>query len=406
MTTIVPQTFYLSGGAVRSTAPPSSREVIPGSCSAEGESGASSGDGGHDDRAEFLAFSAKLDGLSGTSSPPLPPSSSSSAGLLPSSKTIATSPADPELVSASKTITARESPLPYSTATEEDAGALAVEDAAPRSGPPERDEPSDCDPWRNPSMAARGAMPPRAGLADKDGISPQAAAESCPPDTVLRLASPPPPTLLSPSPSPGTIHPQGGSPETLGEESPPPKREDDEFVPNGSVLLGIDTRLPEARGRRANKCAQSERRGKTREEQKRAGIEGPVLGGGPEGTTPEERTTANRSGIQPKLVERGSQNDDDEIRSRAAEVEAKRSSTSGDITPEKTARKRRNSVDIKPGGAAEGMPTWVVKPAANTNCGFGIQVCCSLKVNVGIHPLVVDRYPGQTQPAWTQDPTS
>lgn len=26
-------------------------------------------------------------------------------------------------------------------------------------------------------------------------------------------------------------------------------------------------------------------------------------------------------------------------------------------------------------------PTWVVKPAAKFNCGFGIQVCCSLQVN-------------------------
>ncbi|CAN0410606.1 unnamed protein product, partial [Ectocarpus sp. 13 AM-2016] len=30
------------------------------------------------------------------------------------------------------------------------------------------------------------------------------------------------------------------------------------------------------------------------------------------------------------------------------------------------------------------MPTWVVKPAANSNCGFGIQVCCSLEDVLGI----------------------
>lgn len=29
-----------------------------------------------------------------------------------------------------------------------------------------------------------------------------------------------------------------------------------------------------------------------------------------------------------------------------------------------------------------GAPTWVVKPAANSNCGFGIQVCCSKKVSI------------------------
>lgn len=33
------------------------------------------------------------------------------------------------------------------------------------------------------------------------------------------------------------------------------------------------------------------------------------------------------------------------------------------------------------GGAAWGVPTWVVKPAANSNCGFGIQVCCSQEVS-------------------------
>lgn len=27
------------------------------------------------------------------------------------------------------------------------------------------------------------------------------------------------------------------------------------------------------------------------------------------------------------------------------------------------------------------MPTWVVKPAANSNCGFGIHVCCSAKAS-------------------------
>lgn len=31
-------------------------------------------------------------------------------------------------------------------------------------------------------------------------------------------------------------------------------------------------------------------------------------------------------------------------------------------------------------GTTGGTPIWVVKPAANSNCGFGIQVCCDLKV--------------------------
>lgn len=36
------------------------------------------------------------------------------------------------------------------------------------------------------------------------------------------------------------------------------------------------------------------------------------------------------------------------------------------------------------GGTVGGMPTWVVKPAANSNCGFGIQICCSMKVRIAV----------------------
>lgn len=36
------------------------------------------------------------------------------------------------------------------------------------------------------------------------------------------------------------------------------------------------------------------------------------------------------------------------------------------------------------GAGGVGVPTWVVKPAANSNCGFGIQVCCSPQVGFGI----------------------
>lgn len=41
---------------------------------------------------------------------------------------------------------------------------------------------------------------------------------------------------------------------------------------------------------------------------------------------------------------------------------------------------RDNGGGIALGGVAGGTPTWVVKPAANSNCGFGIHICCSLKV--------------------------
>lgn len=40
----------------------------------------------------------------------------------------------------------------------------------------------------------------------------------------------------------------------------------------------------------------------------------------------------------------------------------------------------------KLGDKAGRTPTWVVKPAANSNCGFGIQVCCSMKVR-GLHEV-------------------
>lgn len=47
---------------------------------------------------------------------------------------------------------------------------------------------------------------------------------------------------------------------------------------------------------------------------------------------------------------------------------------------------RDNSGGVALGGAAGGTPTWVVKPAANSNCGFGIHICCSLKVTAPAHP--------------------
>lgn len=37
-------------------------------------------------------------------------------------------------------------------------------------------------------------------------------------------------------------------------------------------------------------------------------------------------------------------------------------------------------------------PTWVVKPAANSNCGFGIQVCCSLQVSSHFPPLFLSNW--------------
>lgn len=47
---------------------------------------------------------------------------------------------------------------------------------------------------------------------------------------------------------------------------------------------------------------------------------------------------------------------------------------------------RDKSGGVALGGAAGGTPTWVVKPAANSNCGFGIHICCSLKVTAPAHP--------------------
>lgn len=60
---------------------------------------------------------------------------------------------------------------------------------------------------------------------------------------------------------------------------------------------------------------------------------------------------------------------------------AKSGSPIGATRPEGEARNVCTTGGVEPGGAAGGMPTWVVKPAANSNCGFGIQVCCSLKVS-------------------------
>ena len=48
---------------------------------------------------------------------------------------------------------------------------------------------------------------------------------------------------------------------------------------------------------------------------------------------------------------------------------------------------RHKSGGVALGGAAGGTPTWVVKPAANSNCGFGIHICCSLKVTAAVPPF-------------------
>ena len=50
-----------------------------------------------------------------------------------------------------------------------------------------------------------------------------------------------------------------------------------------------------------------------------------------------------------------------------------------DTTPNRSDQERQ-ATRIKSGEATEVVPSWVVKPAANSNCGFGIEVCCSLQV--------------------------
>lgn len=391
MTTVVPQTFYLTGGAAQSATPPSSHKAPLGS-STGGEKSESNGSGcGRDDRAKFLAYCAEMDGLSGACCSPSP---SSPVGLLEPPITVATSPAEPELATASNDHVGARGPLllspttPEPTATGEDVEAAAVEGVTSRSCSPETDEPSARDSLRNSSPTAKEeAVPPRKSLTE-NGFSPQGAAESCPPDTVLRSASLPPPPL-SPSSSPCGRCPPGGSPETLVEESSPTRR-GEATVPNSSVLVRVDTDLLPPGGDRGTKtCACSERREKAREGE--AALRGPVSGGGTEGAAQMNVATASRSSISPpKEIVKSSQDNGEP--GPTAVAEARRTDTSGGIASETTERNwSTSSVDIKPGGAAGGMPTWVVKPAANTNCGFGIQVCCSLKVTDCSHPFAVER---------------
>eukprot|EP00752_Nemacystus_decipiens_P011422 g10143.t1 len=388
--TVVPQTFYLSGGAVRSATPPSSRKMSPGSSSSSkrGENGESDDDGngnggGCDDRTEFLALCAEMNELSGTSSCSSHSSSSSSsssspspcsAGLLASPETAATATAKPELITASKDVAARE-PRPSSTSstTAEDVGPAAVEvDTLGFCSPEALDELSTCDRSRNASPAVRAVVRSGENSAVERNFSPQEATASCPPETVLRSASPPPPPL-SPSSSPCGRCLPGGSPEASVEELPPPRRESDIA---GSALLAVHTHSPAAGALGTKKSAHGERRKGARDVE--TAVEGPALGGGPEGGGAQKTgATANRSGSQPKKMVKSGQDDGEPDSSLVAQ--ARRNRVSGDITVEEIDRNRRTSVGIKRGGAAGSVPTWVVKPAANTNCGFGIQVCCSLQ---------------------------
>lgn len=322
----------------------------PGSI-AVGENGVSDGDGGRDDRVEFLDFCAEMDGPSGQSSSfPL-------AGQPVSPELVVTKLAEPALSAASNDEAAGELLLPTSpdsTATGEDVGAPAIKGSTHVSRPLETDESRACGaPGHPPSTGAREQTPPGGESAAESDVSPQGSAGPCPPGTVLRSAAPLPPPL-SPSPATGRRHTRTGLPETPAEES----RGDNAFVPRGSSL----------------KCPHNERRGGAKEGKR--GI-GPTLGDEAERGAQKKGTAANRGGNQPKAIVEGSQ-DNGEICSKPAS-KAKSNSTSGDITPEKAERSRCTSVDE---GAAQGMPAWVVKPAANTNCGFGIQVCCSSKVIV------------------------
>eukprot|EP00903_Cladosiphon_okamuranus_P009025 g8631.t1 len=367
VTTVVPRTFYLSGGAIQSLTSPSSRKATPGnsSCSTEVKNGESNGNGvqGNDDRAEFIAFCAEMDGESGASS-----FSSLLGGLSGSPETVAASPVEPELTTASTTVAARQPRSQTSPAVEKGEVKLAaVEKHTHDACSPESDEPLACGPSRDPSPPARGAVPQSRKPVAESNFPSKGVAESCLPDTVQRSASPPPPPL-PPSSSPCGRCPPGCSPDTLTEESPLPKLREDSVPNNGSVSLGIDTPLPAERDRGTKKSGHSCRGEGARERQGALG--GPALGGGPEGGAQRKGAAANESSTQPNKT--GNQIND-EIDSGMASAEATRNPTTGGIgnAPEKTERSRLTPVDMK--------PTWVVKPAANTNCGFGIQVCCSLQ---------------------------
>ncbi|CBN79981.1 conserved unknown protein [Ectocarpus siliculosus] len=179
VTGIVPQTFYLSGGAVRSSKAPGNphgRDLNLGSASGkQGNVG--------DDRAAFLAACAAMGDPSEASSttipaqePPLPPLAQTSPSQQRTAETSSVMPAKPILTLAPDTAV-EDVVLTGGGCVSRPLGAVV------RSV-------SGCK--TNMVAPVAGGKVPEVAVTSETDFSGHDAAESCPPQTVVRSASPPP----------------------------------------------------------------------------------------------------------------------------------------------------------------------------------------------------------------------
>lgn len=250
----------------------------------------------------------------------------------------------------------------------------------------------------NMAATVAGGKVPRVAMTSETDFSGHDAAESCPPHTVVRSASPLP-APLSPRPFAQTPTdkvslecPENVARSPLKSDDVIARDSDIALVSNCSESLGAaaesstvrlgnrrNTPIPRVVTAIATKIDEEEG-----DEGRSANPMAREEGGGGGSTkrsidqTPKDGT---RGGIQ--IVEGNQDTDSVDLTGD----DSTRNSIANDIKPDGAGKNRRKSSnDVDPATSAGGMPTWVVKPAANSNCGFGIQVCCSLEV-IEIHLL-------------------
>ncbi|CAM9567638.1 unnamed protein product [Ectocarpus sp. 6 AP-2014] len=392
VTGIVPQTFYLSGGAVRSSKAPDNphgRDL--------NHLGSASGKQGNvgDDRAAFLAACAAMGDpseASSTTNPaqehPLPPLAQTSPSQQRTPETSSAMPAKPTATVAPDTAV-EDVVLTGGGCVSRPLGAVV------RSV-------SGCKTDMVATVA--GGKVPEVAVTSETDFSGHDAAESCPPQTVVRSASPPP-APLSPGPFAQTPtdkvsleeRPEDEEcPENVASSPLPPdddtaQENDIAPVSNCSESLGAAAESSTVRsgnGRngpipRVVIATATKIDGEEGDEGRSANPiarEGEGGGGAStKGSNDQTPKGSTRGGIQ--MVKGNHETDSIDL----TEGDSTRNSIANDIKPDGAGKNRRkSSSDVDPATSAGGMPTWVVKPAANSNCGFGIQVCCSLEDVLGI----------------------
>lgn len=245
---------------------------------------------------------------------------------------------------------------------------------------------------------------PKVVLASETGLCGHNAAESCPPHTVVRSASPPPvplsPRPLAPTP-PDEVSleecPENeGCPENVASsplylDDVTAQNNDTAPISNGSESLGAaaessTVRSGNGRNSRIPRDVTAISKELDADEEEEEGHEGRSANsmereegaGGPAIGSTDQTTGA---GVQMVKDNQGNHGID------LIDGNLTKNSRSNGIKPDGAGNNRpKSNSNVDSGTSAGGMPTWVVKPAANSNCGFGIQVCCSFEVNE-IYPL-------------------